>query len=127
MDSNKLSSLLPSISGNPAIDLALLAVLTLGFLQCFKLSLGIFHTSAKRRTKGRELRKTLEIKAKDLESLRASLASARAETSEEIERMHREQARQSAEVAKQCEREFDPRFRELEEQLADAVTRPRQR
>ncbi|MFO0416693.1 MAG: hypothetical protein ACK5Y6_05330 [Pseudomonadota bacterium] len=118
---------MPSPSGNTAIDLAILAIASMVAYKAFGTLFTILRNNSDKQTKRRDLRKTLELKARDLEALRASLATARAETSQEIERLHREQERQAAETAKKTEREHDPRFRDLEQQLAEAINRPRRR
>lgn len=114
---------LPSLSGNIAIDLAILCVMGLSAL---RVAQRIAHRStelAAERIRTRQLSSFLQQKEAKVDALRETLMRARERTHANVEPIIQQQHTQAHLADSTSETEHDDRYEELEEQLRSASER----
>jgi hypothetical protein len=129
---------LPSLSGNLAIDLVLVIIALIFAIKGLTHLFITAKSNSTQQVRGMMLRQTLELKANEVDALRSSLSAARdykhstplnSELSDSSTRLNglapKPETIERPPAQVYDEREYDPRYAELEEQLAQAAQRER--
>lgn len=112
-----------SLSGNIAIDLAIVVLLTATAL---RLALRLWRSTkdvAERRAQAAQLNKALEVKHEKVRELREAFMRARAKTQDVLQPYLDDQRNRTKIAASTSDKEIDSKYSELEEQLSRAAER----
>jgi hypothetical protein len=119
-----IASTIPTLSGNPAIDVSILILALTVASRFIRRSTTYLYDTQKKRTKLLTLRKTLELKSSEVAALRAALMHIR-EDSDHLRHHKLEEDSERARISQLAlHKEFDPKHTELEQQLHQAISKP---
>lgn len=115
--------MLPNMLDNPALDIALLCLIAVGVVRYVRRGTKGITNARKATLRANTLRKTLELKANEVATLRQSLARARKNTGARL-KPYLEDIEARASLARITgDREPDLKHQELEKQLEQAAKR----
>jgi hypothetical protein len=115
--------MLPDMLDNPALDIALLCLIAVGVARYVLRGTKGITNATKATLRANTLRKTLELKANEVASLRQSLARARKKTSANLKPYLEDLESRASLAGITGDREPNLKHQELEQQLEQAAKR----